>query len=196
MKNSKIRFFVISAIGVPLFICLWLGTYGINKTVDRVIDVDVYENDGRSNITSSIKISGNLKKTLFSASFVGTFAIGYYEPSCRDGVEAKIDWQGNGCQNISFYCAGDFSRLDIQMIDIDEDMNCVMVVLKDGTIITNDYIPAEIWKKYRESFHNSRFIGPPQMPPGSPQPALRRGAERRQSETGAPAPVSRSRRRK
>lgn len=152
MKNSKIRFFVISAIGVPLFICLWLSTYGINKTVDKTISVDVYENDDWSYITSSIKISGNLKKTLFSTSFIGTFAIDYYEPSCRDGVEAKIDWQGNDYQNISFYYAGDFSRLDIQMIDIDEDMNRMMVVLKDGTIITspNYYIPTGIWKKYKE----------------------------------------------
>lgn len=152
MANSKTRLLFISVIGVLLFIGLWLSTYGINKTVDKTISVDVYENDDWSYITSSIKISGNLKKTLFSTSFIGTFAIDYYEPSCRDGVEAKIDWQGNDYQNISFYYAGDFSRLDIQMIDIDEDMNRMMVVLKDGTIITspNYYTPTGIWKKYKE----------------------------------------------
>lgn len=146
MKNSKTRLLFISVVGLLLFIGLWLSTYGINKTIDKTISVDVYENDDWSNITSSIKISGNFKKTLFSTSFVGTFAIDYYEPSCRDGVEAKIDWRENDYQDISFYRAGDFSRLDVQMIDIDEDMNRMMVVLKDGTIITspNYYIPTGI----------------------------------------------------
>ena len=59
-----------------------------------------------------------------------------YEPSCRDGVEAKIDWQ-DGCQTIQFYYAGDFSRLDVKMIDINQDMDHMMVVLNDGTIITS-----------------------------------------------------------
>ena len=151
MKSSKTRLLFISLVGLLLFIGLWLSTYGINKTVDKTISVDVYENDDWSNITSSIKISGNLKKTLFSTSFVGTFAIEYYEPSCRDGVEVKIDWQGNDYQNISFYYAGNFSRLDVQKIDIDKDMNSMMIILKDGTIITSPdyYIPTEIWNEYK-----------------------------------------------
>lgn len=160
MAASKTRLLFISVIGVLLFIGLWLSTYGINKAVDKTISVDVYENDGRSNITSSIKISGNLKKTLFSTSFVGTFAMDYYEPSCREGVEAKIDWHGNDYQTISFCYAGDFSHLDVQMIDIDKDMNRMTVVLKDGTIITNYYMLSAIRRKYKESFYNPRFIGP------------------------------------
>lgn len=135
-----------------LFIGLWLSTYGINKAIDKTISADVYENADWSNITSSIKISGNLRKTPFSTSFVGTFAIDYYEPSCRDGVEAKIDWRGNDYQNISFYYAGNFSRLDVQKIDIDKDMNSMMIVLEDGTIITSPdyYMPARIRKQYKE----------------------------------------------
>ena len=102
MKSIKVKWPFIAVIGVLLFMAVWLGTYGINKTIDKTISVDVYEDDDWSNITSSIKIAGNLRKTLFSTSFVGTFAIEYYEPSCRDGVEVKIDWQGNDYQNISF----------------------------------------------------------------------------------------------
>ena len=160
MKSSKTRLLFISLVGLLLFIGLWLSTYGINKTVDKTISVDVYENDDWSNITSSIKISGNLKKTLFSTSFVGTFAMDYYKPSCRDGVEAKIDWHGNDYQTISFCYAGDFSHLDVQMIDIDKDMKRMMVVLKDGTIITNYYMLTAILNKYKESFYNPQFIGP------------------------------------
>lgn len=135
MKGSKIQAIFISVVGIFLLAGLWMSTYGINKTIDKTISVDVHENAGGSGISSSVKILGNLRKTLSSASFVGTFAIDYYEPSCRDGVEAKIDWQGNDYQNILFYYAGDFSRLDVEKIEIDEDMNNMMILLKDGTII-------------------------------------------------------------
>ena len=150
MKNRKVKLFFF-AIGVLILIVVWLSTYGMNKTIDRTISVDVYEDDDWSSIASSIEISGNLKKTLFSTNFVGTFAIEYYEPTCRDGVQAKIDWQ-DGYQNISFYYAGDFSRFDVKMIDINEDMNHMMIILQDGTIITSpDYdIPAQIWNAYKE----------------------------------------------
>ena len=150
MKNRKVKLFFF-AIGVLILIVVWLSTYGMNKTIDRTISVDVYEDDDWSSIASSIEISGNLKKTLFSTNFVGTFAIEYYEPTCRDGVPAKIEWQ-DGYQNISFYYAGDFSRFDVKMIDINEDMNHMMMILEDGTIITSpDYdIPAQIWKAYKE----------------------------------------------
>ena len=150
MKNRKVKLFFF-AIGVLILIVVWLSTYGMNKTIDRTISVDVYEDDDWSSIASSIEISGNLKKTLFSTHFVGTFAIEYYEPTCRDGVQAKIDWQ-DGYQNISFYYAGDFSRFDVKMIDINEDMNHMMMILEDGTIITSpDYdIPAQIWNAYKE----------------------------------------------
>ncbi|MCI8480646.1 MAG: hypothetical protein HFG08_07190 [Oscillibacter sp.] len=150
MKNRKVKLFFL-AIGVLILIVVWLSTYGMNKTIDRTISVDVYEDDDWSSIASSIEISGNLKKTLFSTNFVGTFAIEYYEPTCRDGVQAKIDWQ-DGYQNISFYYAGDFSRFDVKMIDINEDMNHMMMILEDGTIITSpDYdIPTQIWKAYKE----------------------------------------------
>lgn len=92
MKNKRVKLFFL-VVGVLILIVVWLSTYGINETIDRTISVDVYEDDNWSSIASSIEISGNLKKTLFSTSFVGTFAIEYYEPSCRDGVQAKINWQ-------------------------------------------------------------------------------------------------------
>jgi len=150
LKNRKVKLFFF-AIGVLILIVVWLSTYGMNKTIDRTISVDVYEDDDWSSIASSIEISGNLKKTLFSTNFVGTFAIEYYEPTCRDGVQAKIDWQ-DGYQNISFYYAGDFSRFDVKMIDINEDMNHMMMILEDGTIITSpDYdIPTQIWNAFKE----------------------------------------------
>ncbi len=69
MKNRKVKLFFF-AIGVLILIVVWLSTYGMNKTIDRTISVDVYEDDDWSSIASSIEISGNLKKTLFSTNFV------------------------------------------------------------------------------------------------------------------------------
>lgn len=137
LKNGKTKELFISVICAHLLIVVWLSTYGINNTIDKTISVDVYKNNGEPNTTSFIIISGNLKKTLFSSSFVGTFAIDYYEPSCKDGMKTKIDWQNDNYQNISFYYAGNFSRLDVRKIDIDKDMNHVMIVLDDGTTITS-----------------------------------------------------------
>ena len=128
----------------------WLNIYGINKTIDETISVDVYEDNDWSYVTSSITISGNLRKTLFSTSYVGIFAIDYYELSCREGVEAKIEWD-NGYSDILFYYAGNFSRFDIEKIDIDQDMHRMMIVFNDGIIITtpNYYIPTSIWNQYK-----------------------------------------------
>lgn len=159
MKNKRVKLFFL-VVGVLILIVVWLSTYGINETIDRTISVDVYEDDNWSSIASSIEISGNLKKTLFSTSFVGTFAIEYYEPSCRNGVQAKINWQ-NGYQNIFFYYAGNFSRLDVKMIDINEDMDHLMIILEDGTIITSPdyYIPTQFEKSIRNNLKTSNLSG-------------------------------------
>lgn len=136
---------------LALLVFAWLGTYGINRTIEKTISVDVYGDNDWSYATSFITISGNLKRTLFSTSFVGTFAMECYKPSCRDGVEAKIKWQDKDCQSITFFYAGAFSRLDVEMLQIDREMERIMVILKDGTIITspNYYIPTAIWKQYK-----------------------------------------------
>ena len=75
-----------------------------------------------------------------------------YEPSCRDGVEAKIEWLDNDYQSIGFYHAGNFSLLDVNMIDIDEEMDTMMIAFNNGTIIkTQDYyIPISVWKQYKD----------------------------------------------
>ena len=67
---------------------------GREKTIDKTVPVRVYEDNSTTYTPSSITISGTLKKTWSSTNFVGTFAMENYEPSCRDGVEAKINWGG------------------------------------------------------------------------------------------------------
>ena len=122
-----------------------LGIRGTRKTIDKTVPTRVCEDNRTTYTPSSITISGTLKKTWSSTSFVGTFAIDGYEPSCRDGVEAKIDWGDNEYPILTFFYAGNFSQLDVKSIDIDKDMDRMMITLNDGAIIASEnyFVPTE-----------------------------------------------------
>lgn len=83
-----------------------LGIRGTRKTIDKTVPARVYEDNGTTYTPSSITISGTLKKTWSSTSFVGTFAMESYEPSCRDGVEAKINWGGQRVSDPHLFLCG------------------------------------------------------------------------------------------
>ena len=122
-----------------------LGIRGTRKTIDKAVPTRVCEDNRMTYTPSSITISGTLKKTWSSTSFVGTFAMDGYEPSCRDGAEAKINWGDNEYPILTFFYAGNFSQLDVKSIDIDKDMDRMMVTLNDGTIIASEnyFVPTE-----------------------------------------------------
>ena len=122
-----------------------LGIRGTRKTIDKTVPAKLCEDNLTTYTPSSITISGTLKKTWSSTSFVGTFAMDGYEPSCRDGVEAKINWGDNEYPILTFFYASNFSQLDVKSIDIDKDMDRMMVTLNDGTIIASEnyYAPTE-----------------------------------------------------
>ena len=122
-----------------------LGIRGTRKTIDKAVPTRVCEDHRMTYTPSSITISGTLKKTWSSTSVVGTFAMDGYEPSCRDGVEAKINWGDNEYPILTFFYAGNFSQLDVKSIDIDKDMDRMMVTLNDGTIIASEnyFVPTE-----------------------------------------------------
>ena len=88
-KKRKTAFVLLAAV---LCAIILFGIRGTRKTIDKTVPVRVYEDNSTTYAPSSITISGTLKKTWSSTSFVGTFAMDGYEPSCRDGVEAKINW--------------------------------------------------------------------------------------------------------
>ena len=125
-----------------------LGIRGTRKTIDKTVPTRVCEDNRTTYTPSSITISGTLKKTWSSTSFVGTFAMDGYEPSCRDGVEAKINWGDNEYPILTFFYAGNFSQLDVKSIDIDKDMDRMMVTLNDGTIIASEnyFVPTQTLK--------------------------------------------------
>lgn len=125
-------------IGIALVL---LGTtfgYGksLQKTVEKTVEANIYI-DGKLDGKTSIKISGSQKDEFGSSEskYVGTFAIGYYEKSCREGVEAKITWIDEEMQQISFYDGGRISFFDIKDIVIDKQMNKILIVFEDGSIV-------------------------------------------------------------
>ena len=147
MNRKKRKTALILLVAVLCAIVL-LGIRGTRKTIDKTVPVRVYEDNSTTYTPSSITISGTLKKTWSSTNFVGTFAMENYEPSCRDGVEAKINWGDNEYPILTFFYAGDFSQLDVKRIDIDKDMDRMMVTLNGGTIIASEnyYVPTQTLK--------------------------------------------------
>ena len=141
-KKRKTAFVFLTAV---LCAIILFGIRGTRKTIDKTVPARVCEDNRTTYAPSSITISGTLKKTWSSTSFVGTFAMDGYEPSCRDGVEAKINWVDNEYPILTFFYAGNFSQLDVKSIDIDKDMDRMMVTLNDGTIIVSEnyYVPTE-----------------------------------------------------
>ena len=141
-KKRKTALILLPAI---LCVIVLLGIRGTRKTIGKTVPARVYEDNRTTYTPSSISISGTLKKTWSSTSFVGTFAMDSYEPSCKDGAEAKINWVDNEYPILTFFYAGDFSPLDVESIDIDKDMDRMMVTLNDGTIIASEnyFVPTE-----------------------------------------------------
>lgn len=74
MKSKQIKRILLSIFIVLIFVIVWLSIHGINKTVEKTVSLEVYEdNDWIPDKDSSVTIKGNFRKTLFSSSFVGTF---------------------------------------------------------------------------------------------------------------------------
>lgn len=161
MNGKKIKLTAASIAAVLLLVFLWFGIHGVTKTIDKELQLEVFSSENNPDHlrtgSSSVMIQGELKRTLFPSarSFVGTFAVEAYEPSCREGTEAKIEWFDGDwesvCQNIAFCQAGSFSQLDVQMIEIDEEMEHLMLLFRDGTVITTPYyyVRSEIWMGFR-----------------------------------------------
>ena len=114
-KKRKTALILLLAI---LCVIVLLGIRGTRKTIDKAVPTRVCEDNRTTYTPSSITISGTLRKTWSSTSFVGTFAMESYEPSCRDGVEAKINWGDNEYPILTFFYAGNFSPLDVESIDL------------------------------------------------------------------------------
>ena len=63
MKNNQIKRILLFVFVVLVFIIAWLSIHGFNKTVEKTVPLEVYEdNDWTPDKDSSVTIKGNLRK--------------------------------------------------------------------------------------------------------------------------------------
>ena len=85
-KKRKTAFVLLAAV---LCAIVLFGIRGTRKTIDKTVPVRVYEDNSTTYAPSSITISGTLKKTWSSTSFVGTFAMESYEPRAETASKPR-----------------------------------------------------------------------------------------------------------
>lgn len=115
------------------------------RPVSLTVTAAVYTPQGEPAGETAVTIDGE-RRILGDKSFVGRFAIGAVEPTCREYVHAQIRWDAMwaGAQDILFYRAGEFLSLGVErMLYITENMQSFGLRLEDGTIIATDpsYVP-------------------------------------------------------
>ena len=59
-KQVKVVFIILI---IAALFAVWIGAVGINKTIHKTVNVQVYEDHDGTYKNSSITISGNLKRT-------------------------------------------------------------------------------------------------------------------------------------
>ena len=133
---------LISIIAVTVVFCLVAVAGNVKTSIDKEIEANVYIEDTFVEKTT-ILISGTKRTSLFPTKkeeYVGIFSIAYHMPTCKEGVEAKIQWHKEGYQDIIFFYAGDFLTYEVRNIKIDESMEKITLTLEDGTTITTEVI--------------------------------------------------------
>lgn len=116
------------------------------RPVSLAVTAAVYTPEGEMTGQTAVTIEGE-QTIVGDKSFVGRFAIDAVEPTCREGVEARIRWDAmevEGWQDIQYYHPGEFCSLGVErMLYITENLQSFGLKLEDGTIITTDpvYVP-------------------------------------------------------
>lgn len=135
-------------LGVLALILLMLDYRGVfNQKISLEVPVGIYS-DGEQVGESTVTIEGEIGRIKTGRSFVGHFAIGYVERSCRDTVKCWIGWdEAYGGQSIQFYEAGMLylaSEFGLHReLYISPDMRSFALKMLDGTVIATDasYVP-------------------------------------------------------
>lgn len=129
------------------------------RPVSLTLTATVYTPEGEPSGETTVGIDGQ-RTILGDKSFVGRFAIEAVEATCREGVEAQIQWDAmgvEGWQDIQYYRPGEFCSLGVErMLYITENMQSFGLKLEDGTIIATDpvYVPL-LMSGYYYSIHTT-----------------------------------------
>lgn len=135
------------ALGMVGFVLFGILDYSgaFLRPVSLEVAATVYTPEGDPAGETTVIIDGT-RTILGDQSFVGRFAIGAVEPTCREGVKVRIRWDAMwaGAQDILYYRAGEFLSLGLErMLYITENMQSFGLKLEDGTLIATDpaYVP-------------------------------------------------------
>lgn len=120
---------------------LWvLSLIPFTKEIDRTIPARIYE-DGAVIGETALSLKGEKTRYLFGRenSYNGTFAIGCYERSCRDGALASVTWEKEmNYQRLHWFYKGDLPLWDtVSSILINEDMDAFALMFTDGRVIAS-----------------------------------------------------------
>lgn len=116
------------------------------REISLEVTAVVYNGAGEAVGETTVEIDGTVK-ILGERSYVGRFAIGCVEPTCREDTTAQIRWDAMetaGWQDILFSRPGEFLSLGMdRMLYITESMESFGLRLENGTIIATDacYVP-------------------------------------------------------
>ncbi len=115
------------------------------RSVSLEVAAAVYV-DGEPLGETTVTVEGE-RKIIGEKSFVGRFAIGCVEATCREGMSAQIRWdamEAEGFQDILYSRRGEFLTLGVErLLYISENMRSFGLRLEDGTVIATDdfYVP-------------------------------------------------------
>ena len=130
--SKKLLFLAGTAVVV---IAMVVVLYPFSRPIEKTLTAYGYDQAGTP-VETSIRISGEvMEKPWRNQIFIGYFGIPLSDQTCREGVEAKIEWFEEGYQSILYYFNGEFSTLGVSQIRIDPDMDEIGLRLEDGTII-------------------------------------------------------------
>lgn len=120
----------------------YMGVFARSVTME--VAVGVYEDSVKVG-EDIVSIAGK-RNTITANSFVGRFAIGCVERSCREGVTAQIKWDdpAPGYESISYWGYGGTWESGVaRQLYIARDMTSFALKLDDGTIVATDetYVP-------------------------------------------------------
>lgn len=132
----KKRGLLIAMISVCVVTIAATAIYTHPVNIEKRVNATVYV-DGSAESQTEIYIKGQIANEIRikEASYIGLFQIASYEPSCREGTEARIVWVDSGCQYMMYHLGANSSFLDVKKIMIDKQMNEIAVAFSDGTIV-------------------------------------------------------------
>lgn len=79
--------------------------------------------------------------------YIGVLGVELYEETCREGVEAKIEWKdGETFQSILFFNHSNLTTLGTKKLIISSEMDEFALAFEDGTILATS---EEMYKKLR-----------------------------------------------